>query len=82
VRSAGDLGNLPLIVLGATLPFGDTPAEVEAQGFWIQAQEAQASLSTRGEFIAVEDSRHYIYVDQPQVVIDAVRQIVEVAAAQ
>ncbi len=81
-RAAGDLGNLPLIVLSATLPFGDTPEEVEAQGFWVQAQEAQASLSTRGEFIAVEDSRHYIYVDQPRVVIDAVRRLVEGAAAQ
>lgn len=82
VRSAGDLGDLPLIVLSATLPFGDTPEELEAQGFWVEAQEAQAGLSSRGEFIAVENSRHYIYVDQPQVVIDAVREIVEGAAAQ
>jgi pimeloyl-ACP methyl ester carboxylesterase len=81
-RAAGDLDDLPLIVLSATLPFGDTPEEAEAQGLWIEAQEAQAALSTQGEFLAVEDSRHYIYVDQPQVVIDAVREIVEGAAAQ
>lgn len=80
-RIAGDLGDLPLIVLSATLPFGDTAEEVEAQALWLQTQEVQASLSTRGEFRAVADSRHYIYVDQPQVVIDAVREIVEAATA-
>lgn len=81
-RAAGDLGDLPLIVLSATLPFGDSAEEVESQGLWVAAQEAQAALSTQGEFIAVADSRHYIYVDQPQVVIDAVREVVTSAMAQ
>lgn len=81
-RYAGDLGDLPLIVLSATLSFGDTAADLEAQELWIQAQQAQAALSTQGQFRAVADSRHYIYVDQPQAVVDAVRELVEGAAAQ
>jgi pimeloyl-ACP methyl ester carboxylesterase len=44
--------------------------------------ESQAALTRRSENskqIIVEDSGHYIQVDQPGLVADAIRQVVEAA---
>ena len=40
-------------------------------------QDELAALSIRGQRIAVEDSGHNIHLDQPQVVVDAVREVFE-----
>jgi len=40
-------------------------------------QNELTGLSTRGKQIVVEDSGHFIQIDQPQVVIDAIREVFE-----
>ncbi len=66
VHAAGGYGDRPLIVLAAANP---SPT-------WQQEQTAVARLSTRGRYRFVTDSGHWIPLDQPQAVIDAIREVV------
>jgi pimeloyl-ACP methyl ester carboxylesterase len=75
------LGNLPLIVLRRgrwdVLPFF---SDDENQQAWDVSQELQselAALSSEGKLIIAEQSGHTIQIDQPDLVIDAVREIVD-----
>ena len=87
----GKLGDMPLIVLSQKwdvqkfrdmfLPTFQSQLTMER---WQQEvdkvnemQEELAALSSRGRRIVVEDSGHYIQIDQPQVVIDAIRDVFE-----
>ncbi|MDX1387632.1 MAG: alpha/beta hydrolase [Acidobacteriota bacterium] len=45
----------------------------------IHMQQDLSYLSTHGRQIMVEDAGHMIHVDQPQAVIDAIREVVETA---
>jgi pimeloyl-ACP methyl ester carboxylesterase len=67
VRSAGGLGNRPLIVLRSE----DTPAGPEEDTAWL------ARLSSQGRQILVRGSSHSIQNEAPEAVIEAVRGIVE-----
>jgi len=70
----GTLGNLPLIVIrrgkAATPPSADDIAHREGQ-------EALAALSSDSVLIVAANSGHTVPLDEPQVVADAVRRIVE-----
>jgi pimeloyl-ACP methyl ester carboxylesterase len=73
-------GNKPLIVLtrgnqeGAPgVPPGAVAAMEEA---WKAAHDRLAALSTRGVNIVVPHTGHYIQIDQPGAVIDAIRRVV------
>ncbi len=46
---------------------------------WEKMQEELAHLSTRGTQAIAKNSAHYIQLDRPDVVIDAVRSVVEQA---
>ena len=46
---------------------------------WRQLQRDQASLSDRGCLIVAQQSGHVVSIDQPQVVVDAIRRVVEAA---
>ena len=86
-KGPASLGDLPLIVLAADDSIKKMPeAMVKAIGqnaFEKLLQVAQEfpqelmGLSTRGKLIVVENSSHYIQWDQPKVVIDAIKEIVE-----
>jgi pimeloyl-ACP methyl ester carboxylesterase len=41
-----------------------------------------AALSTRGKQIIAEGCGHHIHVDRPQLVIDAIREVVETVRAE
>jgi pimeloyl-ACP methyl ester carboxylesterase len=75
------VGNIPLIVLSADqhmLPGGAIPpalAEEMAQT-WQQLQVELTMLSPQSKQVAVAESSHYIHLEQPQVVIDAIDQVV------
>jgi pimeloyl-ACP methyl ester carboxylesterase len=81
-RSAGSLGNRPLIVLTAGQAFipPDPAAAHEAAAFhevWIrELQPRLARLSTRGRQVIVKNSGHGIQYEAPDAVIGAVRDIV------
>jgi len=46
---------------------------------WRQLQRDQASLSERGCLIVAEQSGHVVPIDQPDVIVDAIRIVVETA---
>lgn len=70
--AAPSLGDRPLIVLAAGQNMAQTPN-------WPEAQRRHAALSTHGRLIVAEGSGHYVHWEQPALVIDAVRQVVEEA---
>ena len=81
VRSAGDLGNRPLIVLTAGKPYDPDPLlskeESDQQNnMWINVLQAEeARLSTRGKQVVVADSGHMIPYERPAAVVSAIRQV-------
>lgn len=76
------LGDLPLIVLSAEDKFGANegaaPAETRPlRRAWSEAGATIAASSSRGEQRMVPEASHVIQFEQPQAVIDAVRDVVE-----
>lgn len=83
VRAARNttFGNIPLVVVSRGV-WEAMPglSEVENQQAWQAWQEMQselAALSPNGRQIMAEESGHSIQLDQPELVIDAIRQVVE-----
>jgi pimeloyl-ACP methyl ester carboxylesterase len=83
VAQAGDLADLPLVVLEATVQQSDaegagispaTAAEIDRvmAERWPDLQSDLARLSTTSRHAAVEGSGHFIQNDDPQAVVDAV----------
>jgi pimeloyl-ACP methyl ester carboxylesterase len=68
---------LPLIVLGRGMPFPRTNRmELAAwDGIWREFQNDLARRSTHGEFRLAEKSGHFIQLDQPELVIQAIRDV-------
>jgi len=65
--TAAGFGDLPLITISSTNP-GD---------YRVRQQDALAARSTRGRHIRASNSGHWIPLDQPDVVIDAVKEILQ-----
>lgn len=78
-QAAAPLGELPLIVLtsGNDLPeLKEHPAVAhKLREIWHELHSALARLSTNSEHRVVKDSGHFIQRDQPQAVIDAIREV-------
>jgi pimeloyl-ACP methyl ester carboxylesterase len=83
---AKELGDMPLIVLTSVM--ADAPGDLQALGWTAkQAHDFQAELtslhddeaswSRRGRNLLVPASSHYIQYDQPEVLMNAVRQIIQ-----
>ncbi len=81
--ATGSLADLPLVVLSQDpdTPQPDLPEDVEkpTSDAWQQMQQELADLSTRGRRVVVKKSGHYIQLDRPEAVIEAVRQVVDQA---
>jgi pimeloyl-ACP methyl ester carboxylesterase len=80
------LGDRPLFVLSAMKPMSESdlaslelsPAQgAEIRTLWRTLQVDQASWSTRSQHRLVDDASHYIQYDRPDVVIEAVRSVVD-----
>ena len=87
-RAAGNLGDLPLIVLAAGTPMtvGDPAADreiVASHQVWVhQLQPRLAALSTNGRQVVIARSRHGIASDAPGSVVEAVREILSKVGRQ
>ena len=83
--ATGSLGDMPLAVLShdPDKPSSELPADLAkpVNDAWEKMQEEMAHLSTRGTQTIAKNSSHYIQIDRPEVVIDAVRGVVEQARA-
>lgn len=84
VAKIGPLGSLPIVVLshdpamGAGFPASDAAA---AERTWTAMQEELRGLSTDSKRIVAKGSGHYIEVYRPELVIQAIREIVEASNA-
>jgi pimeloyl-ACP methyl ester carboxylesterase len=70
LQSAPSLGDQPLIVLAAEQNMTAIP-------YWAEAQRRQAALSSDSRLIIAQGSGHAIHWEQPALVIDAVRQVID-----
>ena len=81
--STGSLGGMPLAVLShdPEKPQPGLPEDLvkPINDAWQQMQEELAHLSVRSTHTIAKNSGHYIQIDRPDVVIDAVRKIVDEA---
>ena len=85
VRAAqiGSLGDIPLVVLTRGLStdldlLGLSEEEAQqGEAVWDELQAELAALSSNGERVIAEQSGHYVHADQPELVIDAIRDVVE-----
>jgi pimeloyl-ACP methyl ester carboxylesterase len=77
------LGELPLVVLSHGQPMvmpGLTPEVNQAyERVWQGLQAELAGLSSQGRLIVAEGSGHYIQLERPQLVIDAIAEVVTAA---
>jgi pimeloyl-ACP methyl ester carboxylesterase len=84
--ATGSLGNLPLAVLShdPDKPSSELPPDLAkpTNEAWEKMQEELAHLSTRGTQTIAKNSAHYIQIDRPDVVVDAVRRVVDEARAE
>jgi pimeloyl-ACP methyl ester carboxylesterase len=90
-RSFHQLGDRPLYVLTAGAPLSQTELTglkmSEAQGsrrseIWNAMQVEEAAWSSRSQHLVVPDATHYIQFDRPDVVIAAVRSVVDSVRAR
>ena len=78
VAAISSFGDLPLTVIGATEPdpsFGES-GEAFRQ-FWNEESQLLARKSESGQFILAEGSSHHIHLEAPQVVIDAILEMIQ-----
>ncbi|SPF39485.1 Alpha/beta hydrolase fold protein [Candidatus Sulfotelmatobacter kueseliae] len=83
--ATGSLGDMPLAVLShdPDKPSAEFPADLAkpTNEAWEKMQDELAHLSTRGTRTIARNSSHYIQVDRPEVVVEAVRTVLEQARA-
>ncbi len=85
------LGDRPMVVLTANKPMAKetmnalkiTPEQaVKFQALWRTLHDEEASWSSRSQHQVVDDATHYIQFDRPDVVIAAVRSVVDSVRAR
>lgn len=84
VRSSGNLGDKPLVVLtaGKDVPPSSLPEGLTKKDFddfrtiWVnELQVKESQLSTHGKRIIVPDSDHMIPFERPDAIVDAIREV-------
>ena len=77
--ASGNLGDLPLIVIvhGNPSMFAALPSKeaLQAEADWQDAQKKLAGLSSNGQLIVADGSGHAIPFERPNVVINAIQQL-------
>lgn len=81
--NSGSLGDMPLVVLShdPDMPQPDLPEDLvkPTDDSWQQMQQELAHLSTRGTQVIAKNSGHYIQLDRPDLVVEAVHSLVNQA---
>lgn len=81
---SGDLGDLPLVVIRQGR-MGETARQMGLKGWqkeqlekiWESLQKELAVLSSNSREVVAMESGHYVQFDQPELVIEAIRELVE-----
>lgn len=72
-------GNIPLVVITGTRENrrNEYPTEelgLKVEKIWMQMQNELLDLSTNSEHVLASKSSHYVQLEQPEVVIEAIRK--------
>ena len=67
VAATGDYGNIPLVVLSAN----------SSSLSQMKEHESLAHLSSRGKHVVASKGGHWIQLDEPDLVIESIREVVE-----
>lgn len=77
------LGTIPIIVLThEAFPRGSAETQEQRNAknkLWIDLHDQIAAMSTRGKRVTVENTGHYIQLEQPQAVVDAILEVLRSA---
>jgi pimeloyl-ACP methyl ester carboxylesterase len=73
--SGAPLGDKPVIVLTRSAPNSSDPTATASFFAWNAAHDQTAKLSRRGVNRIVPDSQHYIHIDHPTAVVDAIDEV-------
>jgi hypothetical protein len=80
-RQAAWRADIPLVVLahGRKLPYPDANDEVvtRLEAVQLQMQRELAGRSSKGRLVVAEQSGHVIQSDRPDLVMEAIRSVVE-----
>jgi pimeloyl-ACP methyl ester carboxylesterase len=82
-RAAGGLPDVPLVVIRHGIPFDvppDWPGEA-IERLWTELQTDLSKRTSKGKLVVAEHSHHRIQEDQPDVVSDAIREVVDAVRA-
>ncbi len=77
VSEISSFGRTPLLVMAAGIPnpaFGDVAREF--QEYWIEQSRQLSERSSNGQFVLAEESSHHVYVDELDLVVEAILSIV------
>lgn len=74
------LGNLPVVVIAEGAP--RHPYLQENLALFHELQEELANLSTDGLFVVAQDSAHFIHRTEPELILQAVREVVDAARSR
>jgi len=80
VRATQSLDDRPLIILSHGLFMPGVPEAVTQM--WLPCQKKLAHLSSNSVLVIATKSGHFIQADQPEIVIEAIRQVVEAVRNQ
>jgi len=82
------LGSIPLTIVSAselaTPPNANLSAEEKQRtmAVWAELQAELVALSSSAQQVIAEGAGHFIHIDQPELVINAIREVVEAARRQ
>ncbi len=75
--SGPPLPDVPLVVVAAT----DHADTAEREALWLDVQRRTAALSPQGRLVVAEGSGHFVQQDRPQIVVDALLDVLAAAGA-
>ena len=85
LRAVTSLGNIPVVIIRHGIPdlFARMPTDQasQAERVWQALQIELAHLSSASQLLVADRSGHAIQLHQPELVVDGIRQMVELARA-
>lgn len=76
--AAGDLPNVPLVVISHRVPIPSSSTRAgRLEEMWMEMQLDLAALTSQSRHLIASTDDHYVHVREPELVIDAVRGVVD-----